>query len=245
MPPGLIAMFAILGVLAGAGVRPIVFALSVPTAHPPRTNCPHCHTPVLRREWRAALALASGRCRWCRARIAAPPVVAEVALGVIFALLAYRQTEIWVVLAFCWLAAHGAAVALIDAAVQRVPNVLAASAYAAVMALLAVAAMVEHHPAALLRAGLAGIGLTVVYGLLAVASRGGLGMGDVKLAASLGTALGWISVTALVAGTLLGLLLAAAYGFVAITTRQLRWRQHFALGPFLVLGTVTALVLAT
>jgi leader peptidase (prepilin peptidase)/N-methyltransferase len=170
---GVIAMCAILGVLAGAGARPVVFALSVPTAHPPRTTCPGCHKAFLRREWRAVVAVLSDRCRSCRARIAAWPAVVEVVLGVVFALVAHQQTEIWVVLASCWLAAHGAAAALIDAAVRRVPNVLALSAYAGVVAMLAVAGVVEHRPTTLLPAVLAGIALAGFYGVIALASRGG------------------------------------------------------------------------
>lgn len=238
----MIAVFAIVGMLVGMAVRPIVFALSVPTGQAPRTSCPHCRAPVVRREWRAIVAMLSGRCRSCHARIAVPPATVEVVLGMVFTLLAYRQPGEWVVLAFCWLGAHGVAVALIDVAVRRVPNVLAVSAYAGVVALLTVASVVEHHPAALLRAAVAGIGLVAFYGLIALGSRGGLGMGDVKLAASLGTALGWISVTTTVAGTLVGLLLAAAFGLAAIVVGRLRRREQFALGPFLVLGTMTALL---
>lgn len=244
MPPGVIVLFAVLGVLTGLGVRPIVFALSVPTGHPPRVTCPHCQVPVLRADWRAAVALVSGRCRSCRTRIALPPTVVEVALGVVFVLLAYRHPGVWVTLAFCWLCANGTAVALIDAAVHRVPNALAVSTYAGVLGLLAVAGTVEHHPTTLLRAVLAGIGLMTFYGLLALASRGGVGMGDVKLVAGLGTALGWVSVSAVVGGTLLGLLLAAGYGLVAIIAGRLRWAQRFALGPFLVVGAVVALLVA-
>ncbi|AHH98727.1 prepilin peptidase [Kutzneria albida] len=243
MSPGVITVFAIIGVLAGMGVRPIAFALSVPTGQPPRTSCPRCHALVLRRERRAVVAVLVGRCRSCRTRIGVPPAMVEVVLGVVFALLACRQSGVWVALACCWLAAQGAAVALVDVAVRRVPNVLAVSAYAGVVALLAVAGVVEHHPATLLRAVLAGIRLVAFYGLIAVASRGGLGMGDVKLAASLGTGMGWISVTAVVGGTLLGLFLAAIYGLAAIVASRSRWRAQFALGPFLIAGALVVLVI--
>jgi hypothetical protein len=69
------------------------------------------------------------------AGIAVPLGVIEILLGVVFALLAYRHPV--EALALCWLAAHGAAVALIDIAVRRIPNVLAVSAYAGVTLLLA------------------------------------------------------------------------------------------------------------
>ena len=68
-------------------------------------------------------------------------------------------------------------------------------------------------------------------------------MGDVKLATSLGTALGWVGVPTLLTGTLLGFVLGATYGLVTIVTGRARWRQQFAFGPFLILGTVGALLL--
>jgi leader peptidase (prepilin peptidase)/N-methyltransferase len=243
VPPGVIAVLAALGALAGVGVRPVVFAWSVPSGCSSRTNCPHCRAPVLRPGLAAVLALISGRCRACRTRIAVPPALAEVLLSVLFALLAYRHSDLLVVLAFCWLAAHGAAIALIDIAVHRVPNVLAFSAYLGVIALLATAAVVGHHPAVLLQAVLAGIGLVAFYSLLALASRGGMGMGDVKLAASLGTALGWSGLPTLIIGTLLGFVLGATYGLLVIAIGHLRWRQQFAFGPFMILGAIVALVM--
>jgi leader peptidase (prepilin peptidase)/N-methyltransferase len=244
MSPGVIAMFAGAGALAGTVVRPIVFALSVPTGHPLRTRCSHCQAPVLQHRWRSLVAVMWGHCRSCHARIAPLPAVVEVLLGVACALLAYRYSDVWVVLAWWWLAVHGTAIGLIDLVVQRVPNVLTLTSYLGVTVLLATAAAVDHDPVGFLRAVLAGVGLAAFYGLVAVASRGGLGLGDVKLAASLGTALGWAGLGTLIAGTLLGLLLAGVIGLVAITAGRLHWKQHYALGPFLVLGALAALMLA-
>lgn len=242
MPPGVIGMFAVLGALTGLGVRPIVFALSGPTGHPARTDCPHCGTPVLT-GCRRAIAVVSGRCRSCRSRLAVPPGLLEVLLAGVFALLAYRHANVLVVLAFCWLAGHGAAVSLIDLAVHRIPNVLAVSAYAGVTLLLATAALADHHLFGLLRAVLVGVALAAFYGVLALASRGGLGLGDVKLAASVGTALGWVGMPALVMGTLLGFVLGAVYGLVAIVTGRSGWHALFAFGPFMSLGAVVALLI--
>lgn len=238
----MIGLFAVLGALTGVVVRPIVFALSVPSGDPARTDCPRCRAPVLTGV-RQVRAVVSGRCRSCRTRLGVPPGLVEVLLAGVFALAVYRHADVLVVLAFCWLAGHGAAVALIDLAVHRIPNVLAISAYAGVTPLLATAALVEHHPVGLLRAVLAGIALAAFYGVLALASRGGLGLGDVKLAASVGTALGWVGVPAVVTGTLLGFVLGAVYGLVAIVTNHSRWHAQFAFGPFMSLGAVVALLI--
>ncbi len=242
MTPMMITVFAILGALAGLAVRSTVFSLSVPAERPPRTDCPRCHAAILGHGHRTEEVLVWGRCRRCHSRIAPPPLLVEVPLGVVFALLAYRQSDVWAVLAFCWLSAHGAAAALVDLAVRRVPNVLTLSSYIGVVAFLAVQTASGHDWAGLLKAVIGGIGLAVFYLVLAVASRGGLGLGDVKLAAGLGTALSWIGITALVAGTVLGLLLAGATGLAAILMGRLRWHQQFPFGPCLVLGALLILL---
>lgn len=243
MPSGVVVVFAVVGVLTGLSVRPIVFALSVPTGNPTRAQCLHCHAPVLAVGRFTVPAVVSGRCRSCRTRIAVPVGVIEVLLGMVFTLLACRHPDVMEAVALCWLATHGATIALIDIAVHRIPNILAVSAYVGVTFLLAATALAEHHPVGLLRAVLAGMGLAGFYAVLALASRGGLGMGDVKLAGSLGTALGWLGLPALTAGTLLGFALGATYGLLVITIGRLRWRQQFAFGPFMVLGAIVALLM--
>jgi leader peptidase (prepilin peptidase)/N-methyltransferase len=165
----------------------------------------------------------------------------ELVLAAVFAILASQHIDLLALLAFCWLAALGGALALIDLASQRLPNVLSVPTYLGVVGLLSAQALVSHDGTSLVRALAAGFGLVLFFLMLAVASRGGVGMGDVKLAASIGTALAWISVDALVAGVLLGLLLAGAAGLVAIISGRLRWKQAFAFGPFLVTGAVIIL----
>lgn len=243
MPPDMIAAFAVLGVLAGMSVRPVC----IRPARPDRASGTHGLSPLPGAHPDRRPAGGAGRGVGPVLILPHPhrraPGVVEVLLGVVSALLAVRHAGVLVVLGFCWLAAHGAAVALIDIAVQRIPDVLAVSAYGGVTLLLAGDAMTWHYPVGLVRAALAGITLTVFYGVLSVASRGGLGMGDVKPAASLGTALGWVGIPALITGTLLGFVVGATYGFIAIVMGRSRWHQQFAFGPFLVLGTVVALLI--
>lgn len=224
-----VAIFAVAGGLAGAAVRPVVSAVSVPSGQ--------------RRRGRRATDLLG--LRWCRSpacRTARLPLgVLEVLLGLIFALLATHYTGVLPAMAFCWLTAFGTALGLIDLRTQRLPNVLTAPAYLGVLALLCIQAALYGDTAALVRGLVCGLALAAFYTLLSI-TTGGLGLGDAKLAASLGTALGWISVTAMIAGTLLGLILAAASGLVAIRLGRLRWRQGFPFGPFLILSTVITLL---
>ncbi len=68
-----------------------------------------------------------------------------------------------------------------------------------------------------------------------------MGLGDVKLAAGVGVALGWIGWRALVAGTFLTFALAAIYGIALLLLRRASRTSQLPLGPFIVLGTLAAI----
>ena len=82
------------------------------------------------------------------------------------------------------------------------------------------------------------------YLVLHLASRGGIGFGDVKLATLIGLIVGWHSPTAALLAA--GLAFAGA-GFVAIgllVVRQLSWQTPIPLAPFLSLAALAALALS-
>jgi leader peptidase (prepilin peptidase) / N-methyltransferase len=90
---------------------------------------------------------------------------------------------------------------------------------------------------ALISAVLAGLFLLVP----ALLRRGALGMGDVKLAALIGAALGPLAATALA----LGLTGAGAYALLLLALRsKAALQQEIALGPFLAGGAIAAVLLA-
>src|SRR5260370_39178091 len=77
---------------------------------------------------------------------------------------------------------------------------------------LTAAAPAGHLPGHLGRAAIGAVALAGFYLVLAVIRPGGLGLGDTKLAASVGAALGWISWQALLSGTFAAFVLARMYG---------------------------------
>jgi leader peptidase (prepilin peptidase)/N-methyltransferase len=74
--------------------------------------------------------------------------------------------------------------------------------------------------------------------VLALLVRGGLGMGDVKLAAAEGLLFGKVAVEALFLGIVLGGVAAA----LLLVTRRAGRRATYAYGPYLVLGAVVAVL---
>jgi len=146
--------------------------------------------------------------------------------------------------AFCYLAAAGVTLALIDARHRRLPDALTLPSYPIAVLLLAIAAAAEpggtgHFLDAVL--GMAAAGACFV--LQAVAYPEGLGWGDVKLAGLLGLYLGWLGPGALVGGLFLGYLLAAATGLALIAAGQATRKSQLPFGPFLVAGTLAVIAL--
>lgn len=140
-----------------------------------------------------------------------------------------------------WLAVSAVAVwaALIDQRTMRIPSVLCYWAGAAAAVLLLFAGVLEHDLPATVRGVVAGLTTAVLYLLVAIATRGGMGLGDVRLGFSLGAVLGYISWTAVCSGIVIPVFLM----FPIALWRLLRGRtgDGMAAGPYLVAGCVVAL----
>jgi leader peptidase (prepilin peptidase) / N-methyltransferase len=232
------------GVIAGPRIRASVFSRSTESGQPPRHACPACGQEILPDRWRWwALLPVTGRCPRCRARIGPYPLLAELAAGLALAVVAARASSAWELAALAWLALLAVPLAFIDVAVRRLPDPLTAAAFAGTLALLAVAALTGHQLGHLGRAAIGAVALAGFYLVLSVIRPGGLGLGDAKLAASTGTALGWISWQALLSGTFAAFALAGLYGGALLALHRATRTSQLPLGPFILLGTLAAIAL--
>jgi leader peptidase (prepilin peptidase)/N-methyltransferase len=232
------------GLVAGPRIRASVFSRSTDSGQPPRRACPACAEEILPDRWRwRALLPVTGRCPSCRARIGPYPLLTELAAALALAAVAARASSAWELAALAWLTLLAVPLAFIDMAVRRLPDPLTATAFAGTIALLAVAALTGHQPGHLGRAAIGAVALACFYLILAVIRPGGLGLGDAKLAASVGAVLGWIGWQALLSGTFAAFALAAVYGGVLLALHRASRTSHLPLGPFIVLGTLAAIAL--
>ena len=221
MPLALTGSLAVAGLLAGWPQRAAVVRLAVPGA----------------RIWPEAL-------------------VPGGVTAVLLALLAIRVPASGsglVLAAACWLAVCAVPLVFTDLAVSRLPDPLTAAAYAgtAVILLLAAASTVPGAPGtdapgaswgALARAVLGGLALAGFYLLLMIISPSGMSLGDVKLAASLGTLLAWFGWRVLIAGGAAGFLLGGLGGVVLLASRRADRKQLIPFGPFMIAGTFLAVL---
>ncbi len=233
------AAFASLGgLLAGSFIT--VVAHRVPQGESivgPRSRCPGCgaqiaaydNVPVF--SW---LAL-RGRARCCGAKISVRYPLTELTLAALYAL---TVAVLWgepgeIALGLIFVTAL-LAVTLTDLQRRIIPNKILA-----VAALLGVAVVAVFDPGSLPERIAAAAAAGGLFFAAALAYPRGMGLGDVKLAATMGLFLGREVVpaifVALVAGSLVGLAMMARHGAAAR-------KQAIPFGPFLALGGLVGLL---
>ena len=232
------------GLLAGPPIRAVAFARSTEAGQPPRATCPACSAQVLHGGWRWRPVLpVTGRCPACRTRIGPYPLAAEAAAGVALAVAAARATSVWELAALAWLILLAVPLAFTDIAVHRLPDPLTAAAFTGTLALLTAAALTGHQPGHLARAAIGAAALVGFYLLLWLIRPGEMGLGDAKIAASIGLVLGWAGWQALVIGTFAGFAMAAVYGGVLLALHRATRTSQLPLGPFILLGALAAIAI--
>jgi leader peptidase (prepilin peptidase)/N-methyltransferase len=171
-----------------------------------------------------------------------PALVAGAATAILLGGLAARVHPALVLAAACWLAVCAVPLAYADMAVQRLPDPLTGAAYAGAVVLLLLAVAVGGPWSALVRALLGGLALAGFYLLLILISPSGMSLGDVKLAASLGTLLAWFSWRLLIAGGFAGLGLGAMAAGALLASRRVSRKHLIPFGPFMIAGAVLAVI---
>lgn len=188
---------------------------------------------------RLAGPLAEPYCEVPRRRLAAIAAVT----AVVSALLAWRFGATAELVAYLYLGVVGTLLAFIDVAVKRLPDPFTLPSYPVGAALLAIASVFADDGLSRFLGALAGMAvLWTVYAVQHFLMPDGLGRGDVKLAGVLGLYLGWLGQDAWMAGALAGAVLAGAYGIGLLTLRRASRKAAIPLGPFLLVGTLLAVV---
>ncbi len=242
MQPLLIVLAAAYGAAAGLLVPRPLYRLAVDPEEPWRGACPRGHAltgPA--RGW-----LGPARCAGCRGGerdygmgpVPAAALSALVCAGLAAAVGARPELAVWLLLV-----PLGLLLTAVDLAVNRLPDVLTLPMAGGVAALLGAAALLPHSAGSWPRALLGGAVLGGAYLVLFLISPSGMGFGDVKLALTLGVALGWYGWDVLFVGALAGLLLGSCWAAALVLTRRAGRRTAMAFGPFMILGAGAGLVL--
>lgn len=243
----------VLGLLIGSFLNVVIYRVPLGrSVVSPPSACPGCSAPIHPRDNIPVLSwlMLRGRCRNCKTGISWRYPAVEFGTGLLFLLAAVvtvpRILEasstagivaaILVVVAFLWLAAVSVALALIDIDVHRLPDRIVVPSYVVGVVLLGAASALSGDGASALRAAIAMVALAAAYFLMALVYPGGMGLGDVKLAALIGLYLGFTGWGALAVGALSAFLLAGIFAGILIATGKATRKSGIPFGPWMLAG---------
>jgi leader peptidase (prepilin peptidase)/N-methyltransferase len=170
-------------------------------------------------------------------------VAGAVVTGIAYGVLALRVGVDAVLPAFLVVMAAGTAISIVDLREKRNPNRMLLVASPIVVALLGAGLLVRGEPQRLLAALGGAAALFALFLVIALAVPAAMGMGDVKLAALLGAALGAAGWMAWLAGLLAAFLIGGIVAIVALASRRVGLRGSIPFGPWMVAGALVGLAL--
>lgn len=129
----------------------------------------------------------------------------------------------------------------IDARRHKLPNRIVLPTLGALIVLVIAEALMTADAERMLRALLGALALGVFYAVMHLASRQGMGGGDVKLAAVIGLVLAWHGWWTLLLGSAAAFLLGALFVLALMLMRRANRSTRIAFGPWMILGAALAI----
>jgi leader peptidase (prepilin peptidase) / N-methyltransferase len=212
---------------------------------PKRSACPTCGTLIAPRDNVPVVSwlLLGRRCRECREPISPRYAAVELATAVLFGAVAW----VWgwapllpALLVFTWSLVVATA---IDLEHRIIPNRLTYRLPFVLLPLLVHAAWADDAWTDLRRGVIAGIAIPLGMFLLAelfrlLRGQSGMGMGDVKLAASIGLVVGYLGGLELVVFAYGSVIAAVVVAFALILTGRAKLASRIPFGPYLAVGAL-------
>jgi leader peptidase (prepilin peptidase)/N-methyltransferase len=160
-----------------------------------------------------------------------------------FGLLAIRTEADALLPAFLAVIAVGTAISIVDLREKRIPNRMLLVAAPAVAVLLVAGLLIRGEPGRLLAVLVGAAAMFALYFVIALIAPAAMGMGDVKLAALLGGALGTAGLTAWLVGLLAAFVIGGGVAVAALAAGRVGWRGNIPFGPWMIAGTLIGLAL--
>lgn len=201
----------------------------------PGSYCPHCNTPVRFYDNIPILSylLLRGRCRACGGSISIQYISVEILNSLGYVFIAWRFGLSAESLLYAILFSSLLVASIIDLRHKIIPDVITIPGI--VMGIIASAFILPPGIKGSLSGAILG---GSIFFIVAVASRGGMGGGDIKLIAMIGSFLGWIDV-------LITIILSSFIGSVVGISMMIflgKGRKYpVPFGPFLAIGGIISL----
>jgi leader peptidase (prepilin peptidase) / N-methyltransferase len=235
---------AALGLVVGSFLNVVIYRVPIgKSIVSPPSACPVCDSPVSARDNVPVLSwlVLKGRCRRCQATIAIRYPVIEALTAVLFALTAVRLGASWSLPGELAFVAGSTALAAVDLERYLLPRAILYPTLVVVAVALLTAAAATHRWGRLGIASLCAAGAFAIFFAIHSARPAWLGFGDVRLAALLGLALGWMGPWYLAIGFMAANLAGAGVGVALMLAGKATRTTRLPYGVFLGSGSVLAL----
>jgi leader peptidase (prepilin peptidase) / N-methyltransferase len=247
-------LFFFLGVAVGSFLNVVADRLPAgKSLISPPSHCPSCKTKIARKDLIPVFSYLwlKGRCRHCKAKIPLRSLIIEIITGLLFVFYYWHfglNLELLIVIIYT---AFFIVLFITDLEQGILPNKIVYAGMLVAVLLAAVGTILGFEPGYasgtifrlsklwILNALLGGaIGFIILF-VVALASRGGMGGGDIKLAGFLGLAVGFPLILALI---FIAVVVGGLVSAVLLILRIRKRKQAIPFGPFLVFAACICLI---
>ena len=246
IPSHMLGSWILLGSAFGSFVTVLVARVPGQRGLVKSSHCQNCGKTIL---WRDNIPLISflllrGRCRFCKNKIGYLYPLTEVTVCGLIVLVVLHFPAWFVALSWIAFVVLGTALAIIDLKFFRLPDFLTLSLACIVVALLISDALKNGHHNQLKSALICSFSLFTFYLLINILSRGGMGMGDAKLAITIGFITGYNGWRSTFIATLVAFTGGALVGIGLILFKGAGRKTAVPFGPFMLAGCYASIWLA-
>lgn len=240
-----VVVSAVFGLVIGSFLNVVVYRVPAgKSIVSPPSACPSCGTRITARDNVPVLSWLAlrGKCRSCSARISARYPLIELLTGVAFALVGARFGASWSLPAELAFTAGLIALASVDLERYLLPRAILYPTAVIVVAGLVTAAGAQGQWRRLGIAFLCALGSFAVFFTINFIRPAWMGFGDVRLAALIGLALGWLGVGVVIVGFMAANLLGAFVGIGLMARGRASRKTALPYGVFLAAGSLFAVL---
>ncbi len=244
LPPFFFYTLAILvGMILGSFNSVLVSRIPLRQSLGGRSRCPHCDVQIRNIDNIPILGFIflGGRCRSCRAKISVRYLVLEILTAGLVLVPLIKFDRVFECIAWIFFVVLAVALSAIDFEHHRLPDPLTGSLYLAGLVFLTLDSFTHHNLSRLNHAFIASIALGGFYWIVNFLSKGGMGMGDVKLATSIGLFCGYISMSTVYVASMISFALGSLVGVVLIVAKKASRKSALPFGPFMLMGAIASI----
>lgn len=242
----------LLGLFIGSFLNVVIYRVpkKISIVSPP-SACPQCRTQIRAIDNVPVLSwlLLRGKCRACGLRISIRYPLVELMTAGFFALVGYKfaqptigVSDVFLLLAFLYLASISIALTMIDIETHTLPNWIVLPSYVVGVVILGIASFTSGSLTPLVRAVIAAALMWVAYLIIALSYPGGMGFGDVKFAGVIGLFLGYLGWSVLITGALAAFVLGAFFAIALLIKKSADRKSGIPFGPWMMVGAWVAVL---